>query len=313
MLCLYAFGQKYPSDGFMELATEVAEMAGALPLGLRVYGSYLRGMNKEEWSEVLPRLRNRLDGEIVSLLKFGYEMLSHKDQALFLHISCLFNHGTVEYLTRLLTSHFMDIKYGLRRLDEKSLIHISEHGNVKMHDLQQQFGREIIRKQCPVNPGKRQFLLDPRDISEVFEENTVSFKHTHAICLTINASLCHGNLFLSGLFFQGTRNVLGISLDMSEIKELLISERGFDGMKNLQFLKFYTNLEDKEVKVRLPHGLAYLPQKLTLLHWEGFPLRCLPPNFIPNHLVELTMEASKLEVLWSGIQVHVRVFVTTEF
>ncbi|XP_013734065.1 disease resistance protein RRS1-like [Brassica napus] len=272
MLCLYAFGQKYPFDGFMELATEAAEMAGALPLVLRVYGSYLRGMSKKEWSEVLPRLRNRRDGEIESLLKFSYDGLHEEDQALFLHISCLFNHGTVEYLTRLLTSHFMDIKYGLRRLDEKSLIHISEHGNVKMHDLQQKFGREIIRKQCPVNPGKRQFLLDPRDISEVFEENT------------------------------GTRNVLGISLDMSEIKELLISERGFDGMKNLQFLKFYTNLEDKEVKVRLPHGLAYLPQKLTLLHWEGFPLRCLPPNFIPNHLVELTMEASKLEVLWSGIQ-----------
>lgn len=115
--------------------------------------------------------------------------------------------------------------------------------------------------------------------------------------------------FYRDSFFQGTSSLLGISLDMSEIKELSIDRRGFKGMNRLQFLKFYTNLKDKEANVRLPHGLDYLPRRLRLLHWEGFPVRCLPSDFIPNHLIELAMVASKLEVLWSRIQVHV----TTEF
>lgn len=178
MLCESAFGQKYPDDGFMELATEVAEMAGYLPLGLRVYGSYLRGIGKEEWSEALPRLRYCLDGEIESVLKLGYDRLSNDEQNLFLHVSCLFNHGTIEYLTRLFTERFMSIKVGLQILAEKSLIHISEHGIVTMHHLQQHLGREIVRKQSIDEPGRRLFLVDSQDICDVFEENAVSSKQT---------------------------------------------------------------------------------------------------------------------------------------
>lgn len=98
-------------------------------------------------------------------------------------------------------------------------------------------------------------------------------------------------------------------MDISAIDELFISETGFNGMRNLRFLKFYTNLENKEVKkevnVHLPHGLDYLCPKLRLLHWEAFPMRCMPSNFRPLSLVELTMEASKLEKLWDGAQVCV--------
>lgn len=98
-------------------------------------------------------------------------------------------------------------------------------------------------------------------------------------------------------------------MDISEIDALSISERGFSGMKNLRFLKFYTNLENKEVKkevnVHLPQGLDYLCPKLRLLHWEAFPMRSMPSTFRPVCLVELTMEASKLEKLWDGAQVRV--------
>lgn len=80
-------------------------------------------------------------------------------------------------------------------------------------------------------------------------------------------------------------------------------------MTNLRFLKFYTNLRNKEVKkevsVHLPHGLDYLCPKLRLLHWEAFPMRYMPSNFLPENLVELVMEASKLEKLWSEAQVCV--------
>ncbi|VVA96381.1 unnamed protein product [Arabis nemorensis] len=64
MFCMHAFGQKFPCDGFEELAREVIELSGKLPLGLRFMGSYFRGMSKDEWTKALPKLRNRLNGEI---------------------------------------------------------------------------------------------------------------------------------------------------------------------------------------------------------------------------------------------------------
>lgn len=116
--------------------------------------------------------------------------------------------------------------------------------------------------------------------------------------------------FLRLFPFQGTERVLGISLDMSEVGELYISEKVFSRMKNLRFLKFYTNLGNKEVKKEVKmhlayKGLDYLSRKLRLLHWEAFPMSSLPFGFRTENLVELTMEDSKLIKVWDEIRVSV--------
>lgn len=102
---------------------------------------------------------------------------------------------------------------------------------------------------------------------------------------------------------QGTENVLGISLNIDEIDELLhIHESAFKEMPNLQFLRISTK-ENKEVRLNLPEDFDYLPPKLRLLSWRGYPFRSMPSTFCPQYLVKLEMRYSYFEMLWDGVQV----------
>ncbi|CAA7026293.1 unnamed protein product [Microthlaspi erraticum] len=132
-------------------------------------------------------------------------------------------------------------------------------------------GREVVREQSS-NPGKREFLVDSADICDVLEENT------------------------------GTHRLLGISLDIDEIDELHIHESAFRKMRNLRFLKIFTNtyMFEKKAKLHLPDSFDYLPPKLKLLWWDGCPMKSMPSDFCPEKLVKLTMKNSKLKKLWEG-------------
>ncbi|CAN6900384.1 unnamed protein product [Brassica oleracea] len=206
-------------------------------------------------------------------IRDNYGMKLGRDQDVFLYIACLFNGHKVNYIKNLLGE---SANIGLNILADKSLICITPpHRTVQMQNLLQRLGKEIVRAESIYNPGKRRFLVDAKDIADVFADNT------------------------------GTENVLGIFLNTSDINEpISIGRKSFKGMRNLQFLKIYKEWlqETSEDILCLPRGLVYLPRKLRLLYWDEYPLKYIPSNFRTDCLVKLTMENSKLEKMWDGIQ-----------
>ena len=80
----------------------------------------------------------------------------------------------VDSVKRCLEDCDLDVDHGLHNLEQKSLISIDIEG-VEMHTLLQQLGRDIVKKKTK-DIGERQFLMDTKDISDLFEDDdTVSF------------------------------------------------------------------------------------------------------------------------------------------
>lgn len=175
IFCLSAFGQKCPYVGFEELTMEVVRLAGKLPLGLSVFGSYMRGMSKDEWTHALPRLRTSLDGNIEKVLRLSYDALCNKDETLFVHIACFFKDKKAKHMLECLEESDLDVKHGVQVLTERSLVSINRVGYLTMHNLLQQMGKEIIRKEDINEPKRRRFLMDAHDICDVLSDITVSF------------------------------------------------------------------------------------------------------------------------------------------
>lgn len=92
-----------------------------------------------------------------------------------------------------------------------------------------------------------------------------------------------------------------------------VHENAFKGMPNLCFLEIDSKkrymLQNEESSIRLPENFDYLPPKLKLLHWDKYPMRCMPSKFRPENLVKLKMQNTKLEKLWEGIVVSIIVII----
>ncbi|RID64532.1 hypothetical protein BRARA_E03461 [Brassica rapa] len=269
ILCLSAFRQNSPSSGFEDMAIEVTRLAGRLPLGLRVFGAYLRGMSRDQWIHALPRLRTSLDGEIGKVLRVSYEALCEEEQELFLHIACFFKGGCTSDVVECLAESRLNVNHGLQVLLDKCFISIHGRRLLVVHNLLEQLAKEIVRKQSVSDPGKRQFLLDAQDICDVLEENA------------------------------GSETIIGICFDLSEVRgDLIIGERAFEGMSRLQFVRFQKWGLYNNTKLLLLQGLKFRASKLRFLEWDQFPLTRFPREFQPRRLVKLKMEDSKLEKLW---------------
>ncbi|KAF8087558.1 hypothetical protein N665_0578s0011 [Sinapis alba] len=264
MFCMYAFGQKRCKAGFSDLAWEVISLVGRLPLGLRVMGSYFRGMSEQDFTEALPKLRTHLDrnGDIANILKFSYDALCDEDKSLFLHVSCFFNGESVDIVEGCLANSFLDVRQGLRVLAEKSLISM-ESKEIRMAELLVQLGRKIVREHSVNDLVKRLFFDDAFDTDEVLGDDKTDS----------SSVIAYGDITFT-------------------------SERAFERLYNLQFLRIRSNgispLSINYISRKLRVLICFNPKFLVMLDMRKSKLEKLWEENKPlNNLKWMDLSASE--------------------
>ena len=171
LFCWYAFNMSRPVENFEKISSHAISYAKGIPLALRVIGSNLKGKSIEEWDIELQKYRKVPDAEIQGVMEISYKGLFDLDQKIFLDIACFFKGERWDYVKRILDA--CDFYPVIRVFNNKCLITVDENGLLQMHDLIQDMGREIVRKESTSNPGERSRLWSHKDVLDVLKGNLV--------------------------------------------------------------------------------------------------------------------------------------------
>lgn len=153
---------------YEDVLNRAVTYASGHPLALEVIGSNLFENNIEQWKSALDQYESIPNQKILEILKVSYDALEEDKQIVFLDIACCFKEcELVEVQDRLHAHHGNCKKYHSEVLIKKSLIKISLTAKVTLHDLVEDMGKEIVRRESPKDPGKRSRLWLPEDIIQV--------------------------------------------------------------------------------------------------------------------------------------------------
>ncbi|KAG6628087.1 hypothetical protein CIPAW_15G176300 [Carya illinoinensis] len=158
----YAFKEDKPIEDY------------GLPLALTVVGSDLRGQSINQWKSVLNKYKRIPSKNIQEVLCISYDGLDDNEKEIFLDIAFFFKGQHLDYVAKILDSCGFSPDNGIKRLIDKCLITITIHNTLWMHDLLQDMGREIVRKESRKEPSARSRLCFHEDVRYVLEENAVS-------------------------------------------------------------------------------------------------------------------------------------------
>jgi hypothetical protein len=178
LLCLNAFRQKHPKEGYEGLSKIAISYCRGNPLALKVLGAYFCKKSKEVWQSELEKLKKIPNVRIHNLLKLSFDDLDRTQQDIFLDIACfyyseprdLYNPG---YLRALWNACNFFAESGIKVLLCRALITIRSNVKIEMHGLLVDMGREIVKQESPKDPGRRSRLWDPEEIYQVLKHNKV--------------------------------------------------------------------------------------------------------------------------------------------
>lgn len=251
----HAFKSNEVSPSYMDISKRAVLYSNGLPLALEIIGSNLNGKTMPEWQAALDTIERNPDEDIQEKLKVGYDGLKRNEKEVFLDIACFFRGSDLKDVTSLLfQGRGFSPEYVIRVLIDKSLIKIDKYGFVRMHNLVENMGREIVKQESPSEPGKRSRLWLYEDIVDVLEND------------------------------KGTDTIEVIMLHSPKNKEVQWNGSELKKMTNLKLL----SIEN----AHFSRGPVHLPNSLRVLKWWGYPSPSLPPEFDSRRLVMLDLSNS---------------------
>ncbi|XP_030959277.1 TMV resistance protein N-like [Quercus lobata] len=251
-----AFKKDHPSEGYVELSKKVICYAQGHPLALEVLGSFLKGRDLDAWESALGRLQETPPKKVLNTLQISFDGLEETEKKIFLDIACFFKGEDKNRVINILRTPCYKPSIDIDVLEEKSLITISK-GNLWMHDLLQDLGRQIVHCESPEQPGCRSRLWHKDDVLHVLKNNT------------------------------GSGKIRGIMLHSPQLVKVQLHTEAFKKMENLKFLIVEN--------VHICEPLEFLPNSLIFLKWPNYPFHW-PSEYFPEQLVAIEMPDSRIRL-----------------
>ncbi|KAH0714101.1 hypothetical protein KY284_007006 [Solanum tuberosum] len=174
----HAFKGEAPNENIKKLSLEVVSHAKGLPLALRLWGIWLHNQDTTMWRESVDMIQRESCPDIVRNLKISFEGLQDKEKMIFLDIASFFKVKGKDETIEILESYDLDVRIRLCGLIEKSLVFISKHDTIQMHDEIQKMGRCVVKMQK--DSGLPSRVWNIKDFEDVIN-NTVSRLNTAII------------------------------------------------------------------------------------------------------------------------------------
>lgn len=263
----HAFNSDKALEGYQELASNVVDACGGLPLALKVIGSILFDKRDNEARDTIWQETSQgdvlIESDVIEVLRWSYDSLSESEKLMFLDITCLFHDKcTKDLALAVWESCEVCISCGgvetprssLRTLADKCLLSFDlEEVSFKVHKLLVVMGKAIAKKD--------------------------------------------GRHFVKGKFAsvvatdkQGTKKTRALNLVGSRKRKFEAED--FINMPNLHFLE-------------LPDGCIVngdfkcMPKELRWLRWRGMSFSHIPTNLDVSQLTSLDFsESTDMASLW---------------